>query len=144
MAIALLLFQDFLQLHADLDPVGESNSAMQNSYIVLDEQLCVLDSSSGSKVSAWTNQSSKESTVFDVGIMIRIKIDAEGESNMIRPYSIQGDAGVRAAGRRGRGAFAGRLRTGSGTRFNKQLFGLNFCLKNGLSFGLRFHTLIKS
>ena len=45
-----VLFQDFLQLHAELDPVGEDNAAMQNSYILLDEQLCVLDSSSGSKV----------------------------------------------------------------------------------------------
>ena len=43
-------FQDFLRRHAELDPVGEDNDAMRNSYILLDERLCVLDSSSGSKV----------------------------------------------------------------------------------------------
>ena len=43
-------FQHFLRRHKDLDPVGEDNDAMRNSYVLLDERLCVLDCSSGSKV----------------------------------------------------------------------------------------------
>ena len=43
-------FQEFLERHADIDVlVPESNSAMKNSYLILDENMCFLNCTGGAK-----------------------------------------------------------------------------------------------
>ena len=44
-------FRFFIDRHAALNPIAESNELMRNSYLVLDENLCFLDSSDGKKAS---------------------------------------------------------------------------------------------
>jgi radical S-adenosyl methionine domain-containing protein 2 len=43
-------FHNFLRRHEAFDPIAEDNDTMRNSYILLDEQLRVLDCSSGAKL----------------------------------------------------------------------------------------------
>jgi radical S-adenosyl methionine domain-containing protein 2 len=42
-------FESFTQRHSHIPHVAENNATMRNSYIILDEDLCLLDNSQGSK-----------------------------------------------------------------------------------------------
>jgi radical S-adenosyl methionine domain-containing protein 2 len=58
-------FNDWVARHQELSPVAESNKVMANSYLVLDEQLRFMDSSSGKKVPS--------SSILDVGVEVALQ-----------------------------------------------------------------------
>ena len=58
-------FAEFIERHKTNNPVGEPNDQMKNSYILLDENLCFLDSSTDGKIPS--------KSILEVGVQEALK-----------------------------------------------------------------------
>jgi len=73
-------FQRFLERHADLSPIAESNADMRDSYLILDERMRFLDCTQGGKTPS--------QSILDVGVASAISRSGHDEAAFIRRKGI--------------------------------------------------------